>query len=98
MRSPLHLSPMIVCVVAFAALCLLYVWQVTAMSMRNYAKNELTRERMTLADAAERTRREALAHQSLARVEERLQELHLVRATTVDYVTREDVRMTLSQR
>ena len=98
MRYPLHLSPMIVCSVAFAALCLLYVWQVTAMSMQNYAKNQLTQERTTLARETQRTRLQTLEHQSLARVEERLQELQLVRATNVEYVTREDLRMTLSQR
>ncbi|MDO8581964.1 MAG: hypothetical protein Q7S16_03745 [bacterium] len=98
MRYPLHLSPAIVCVIAFAVLCLLYVWQVTAMSMRNYAKNELMRERVTLAEDVQQSRLQALEHQSLARLEDRLQELQLVRGSAVDYVTREDLRMTLSQR
>lgn len=98
MRYPLHLSPMIVCSVAFAVLCLLYVWQVTAMSMQNYTKNELMRERIALSEKAQRSRLQTLEHQSLARLEDRLQELQLVRATAVEYVTREDLRMTLSQR
>ena len=98
MRKPLHLSPALLGIVAFAALSLLYVWQVTAMSMANYAKNELTRTRMTLVEETEGARREALAHQSLARLEERLQELQLVRATSVEYATREEMRTSLSQR
>ena len=90
--------PAILFIISFAALCLVYVWQITALSMRQYVKNDLVRERAALSETADRWQREALEQQSLARLNERLKELQLIRDTNVVYVTREDLRMSLSQR
>ena len=93
-----HFSPVVVLTVAFAGLCLFYVWQMTAMSMRSYAYNDLERQRVVLAEDVARLNFASLEYQSLARVEERLSELHLVRDTAVDRVTREELRLSLSVR
>lgn len=93
-----HVSPLLLCIVAFALLCFGYVWQMTVMSMRSYVRNDLTRQRSTLFDTIERASIETLEHQSLARVEARLQEAQLVRDAKVEYVTREDIRVSVSAR
>lgn len=91
-------SPLIVGAIGTGLLALLYVWQMTLVSMGSYVYNDLAKEKSAYLGTIQRTQFEALEHQSLARVEERLQELQLVRDTKTEYVTREDVRLSLSVR
>lgn len=91
-------SPTILLTVVFAGLCLFYVWQMTTMSMRSYVYNDLERQRAVLHEDIARLNLESLEYQSLARVEERLNELRLVRDTNIDRVTREELRLSLSLR
>ena len=82
--------------IAFTALCAAYVWQMTALAMRGYVYNSLLRERSVLTENLQRAQFSALEQQSLARVEERLHEVPLVRNVAVDYITREDMQRSLS--
>ncbi len=91
-------SPKLIMLFVVAGLCLFYVWQMTALSMRGYVMNDLLRQRSVLSNTIEQARLTVLDHQSLARVEERLGELNLVRDPNVDYVTREELRLSLSVR
>ncbi len=96
--SLFHFSPLVFFGILFAGLCLLYVWQITALSMQGYVKNDLLRQQASLTESVQRMDFQVLQYQSLGRVDERLGELSLVRDPHVDRVTREEFRMSLSAR
>lgn len=92
------LSPTLFFIIVFAVLCLLYVWQMTVMSLRSYIMNDLVQEKALLLAQKERTHLAILEQQALTRVEERFSELQLVRDPRVEHVTREELRLSLSAR
>lgn len=97
-RRFLRLSPTMLCIIVFAGLCALYVWQLTTLSMQSYVRNRLLRDHAALESEREYAAASLVEYQSLARVEARLPELNFIRDTNVDYITRDELRRVLSQR
>ena len=84
--------------IAFGALLLTYVWQMTLLSTAGYERGALEKSRAALEERLSAMRVETLDQQALTRVEERVRERQFVPDVAVQYVSAAELARTLSKR